>query len=120
MSTCPKVKHMEHGLKTIVDDLMGELWVEKGVCIQSLSIWEEFQGTSKGIEVIPIARADADWLINIRIGDKNLQFKWQALRMVSDSNGLYESAFGDCNASELATAAGLMLMYYGNAMTEEH
>ena len=112
MSMCPKADAMEKGLITIVNELMSDIWVEDGDNIPGFSIWEE----SKQIEVLPIDRKAATYRIDMRVGEKLLSFEWSATRALTDLNGVRNYAFGDCNIDELATAGGLMLMYYGQAM----
>lgn len=115
MSMCPKTDAMENGLKSIVDELIGAVWVESGKYVPAFSIWEN----DKAIEVLPIDRESSDFQIDMRVGQKQLRFKWRADNMIIKGCGVYSYDWGDCNMDELAIAGGLMLMYYGQAMAEE-
>lgn len=115
MSMCPKTDAMENGLKSIVDELIGAVWVESGKAIPSFNIWE----ADKAIEVIPIDRETENYQIDMRVGKKQLRFKWKSGEMILKGCGVYFYDWGDCNMDELAIAGGLMLMYYGQAMAEE-
>jgi hypothetical protein len=114
MSMCPKADQMENGLKAIINELMGLVWVDAGVNIPAMKIWEE----DKEIEVIPIDRAAGNYQIDMRVGQKHLSFGWDTIRDISGTCGVYKYDWGDCNVSELAIAAGLVLTYYGHAMAE--
>lgn len=114
MSMCPKADQMEKGLMYILNEIMGLAWVEAGVDIPALRIWDE----DKEIEVIPIDRKTGIYKIDMRVGQKVLNFEWDTLRDIMNGCGVYLCSFGDCNAAELAVASGLLLTYYGHAMAD--
>lgn len=114
MSMCPKADQMEVGLKSMLNEVMGLVWVDAGVDVPALKIWED----DKEIEVIPIDRKAGVYKIDMRVGQKLLNFEWDTTRDILNGCGVYKYSWGDCGMSELATAAGLVLTYYGYAMAE--
>lgn len=114
MSMCPKADQMENGLKSILNEIMGLVWVDAGEHIPALKVWEEY----KEIEVIPIDRKVGVYKIDMRVGLKHLSFEWSASQSVADLCGVYKYSWGDCSMGELAVAAGLVLTYYGYAMAD--
>lgn len=113
MTRNEKLVAMEAGLKSVVDDLMAELWVSFGKDIAALTIIDDLNG----ITVIPIKRDQFDFLLALNVQDTKMYFKWQAIHMVAsaDGSGVYEADVGQANQSEMAIAAGLVLSYYAEA-----
>ena len=114
MSLCPQADAMENGLMLIINELMGQLWVDCGENIPALSVWEQ----TKQIEVLPVNRAEVVWQIDMVVNDKKLRFIWSNLKAIRDFHGLTEWDFGNCTADELAIAGGLMLTYFGKATVD--
>lgn len=111
---CPKADNMENGLLSILNEIMGLVWVDAGEQVPALKIWENH----KEIEVTPIDRKVGIYKIDMRVGKKLLSFEWDATRSITNLSGVYKYSWGGCGISELATAAGLVLMYYGYAMID--
>lgn len=114
MSLCPVADAMENGLLSIINELMGEVWVDCGKGIPAFNIWQD----DRAIEVIPISRERDTYKIDIRVGKKEMSFSWDANRAIGGQRGFDSYTFADCDRDELAIAGGLMLMYFGQAMTE--
>lgn len=114
MSICPVADAMEKGLLSIINELMGEVWVDCGKEVPGMKIWEN----DRQIEVVPIDREKGQYKIDMRVGKKNLSFEWCSIRSLTNLHGVRSYAFGDCNSDELAIAGGLMLMYFGQAMVD--
>lgn len=114
MSHNEKLDHMQIGLKEMVAELLGRVWVECGPnAIPGMHIWEE----ARAVEVMRTA-SEGEYIISLRVGSKAVNFVWNEAMMFGDCIGITQYDFGDLNESELCIAAGLILLYYGQAMAQ--